>query len=485
MSLSATFYTLSKRKNSTKQPTGTGTVLSVDLKSGTSYISPTFLLNISGTPTYNYLQFEGCYYFIKDKVSIRNNLWELVCEVDALATVKTEILNTHAYVLYDNTANTQIPDNRIPIKTTATVSANTVTCPFVPDSGCYILSLTGAHDTTGIYKTDSSGLAALIDDMQHIEDNIFEFSSLTPPTFPTAPTGGSVEDYLNFVGDCLGWVGDWIKYAIDCAVCPISQFFGSGNIPQNIRECRFIPFNVGTTGGSQTIYLGSFKTLSSLAKLNTKTVHRTVSVSIPWPASDYRRRSPYTELYLYLPYIGMTRLSSENLVGINSLTVAYTLGLLDGSMIVTVSAGSEILGQYSANVASSVPVGWSNINIPRAAQSVIAGVAAAYAGSPVAAGMAALNFGDSVTPNYTCVGGLDGVAGIATNQNITCYSVFHDTVVAPNTEQATIGSPSMCPKALTSLTGYCQCLDAHVEGAYPSVILDMVDSYLNNGFFIE
>ena len=233
MSLSATFYTLSKRKNSTKQPTGTGTVLSVDLKSGTSFISPTFLLNISGTPTYNYLQFEGWYYFIKDKVSVRNNLWELQCEVDALATAKTEILNTHAYVLYDNTTNSQIPDNRIPMKTTATVSANSVACPFEPDSGCYILSLTGSHDTTGIYKTDSNGLADLVDDVQHIEDNIFEFSSYTKPTAPTAPTGGTIEDYVEYVGEFLGYLGDWIWYAMQCAMCPIAQLFGSGNIPQN------------------------------------------------------------------------------------------------------------------------------------------------------------------------------------------------------------------------------------------------------------
>lgn len=99
--------------------------------------------------------------------------------------------------------------------------------------------------------------------------------------------------------------------------------------------------------------------------------------------------------------------------------------------------------------------------------------------------MAALNFGDSVTPNFSCVGGLDGVAGIATNQNITCYSVFHDTVVAPNTELQAVGSPTMAPKALSALTGYCQCSGAHVEGDFPSIILDQVDAYLNSGFFIE
>ena len=484
---SAEFFKLSKRKNSTKQPTGSGTSYSVVLKSGTSYISPTLLLNNSGKPDYNYCIFEGWYYFVTDIISVRNDLWEVVCKVDAMATAKSAILNTHAYVLYDTVSNTEIPDNRIPLKTTKVVQANTAACPFVPDGGCYILSLTGSNGSTGVYKVSSGELAALVDDIQDIEDNIFDFNGITPPTPPTPPTGSNqIPDWLSYIGDVLGFVADYIQYSIDCAVRPISQFFGSGNIPENIRECKFIPFNVGTTTPQSPIYLGSFITqIGSLGKLNTDTVHRTTSVSIPWQASDYRRRSPYTDLYLYLPYIGMTKLSSENLVGQSTIDVAYTLGLRDGSLIVTVSSGSEIIGQYSGNVAASVPVGVSNLNIAKAAQSIIMGAAAVATKSIGAIGMAALNFGDSVTPNFSCVGGLDGVAGIATNQNITCYSVFHDTVVAPNTELQAVGSPTMAPKALSSLTGYCQCSGAHVEADFPSIILDQVDAYLNSGFFIE
>ena len=492
--MSRTFYfgNVTKRKNSTLQGTITNT-FSVLFKNPCSLDNPTLTLKYSGDFDYNVAKYvtsdtppKTYYYFVVDKKALHNDMWEVSLELDVLATYKTEILGSTAYVLYDSVANTELVDNRLPMKTTGTVLARMTTCPFVPDGGCYILSLTGSNNTTGIYKTDSVGLAALVDDLQHIKDNMFDFSHLTPPSWPSAPTiGDGVEAFLDYIADCLGWVGDWIDYAIQAAVHPIAQFMGSGNIPENIRECRFIPFDVGTTGGAQLIYLGSFETQVSLAKLTTKTVHRTVSVSIPWQVNDYRRRSPYTELYLYLPYIGMTRLSTENLIGINSLTVAYTLGMYDGNMIVTVTGGSEVIGQYSCNVAASVPVGFSNINIPKAAQSLIAGVAAAYAGTPAAAGMAALNFADSVTPNYSCIGGLDGIAGTATNQNITCYSIFHDTIVPPNSQIATIGAPTMSPKALSGLTGYCQCLDAHVALDADAPIMDKVDSYLNSGFFIE
>ena len=480
------FGVLSKRRNSTKQPTSLSDVRTVNLKAPTSQDNPVFL--VTGNDfNYNYCEWDGKYYFIDDIVSVHNDLMEVHCVMDVLATYKSEILSTTAYVLYDSVANTELPDNRLPIKTTKSVQASTAACPFVPDGGCYILSITGSNGSTGVYKVDENQLSDLIDDLQDIEDNIFDFNGITPPTPPSAPGGTpSIEDWLEYIGEVLGFVADYARYAIECAVRPMSQFFGSGDIPQNIRECKFIPFNVGITVPQSPIYLGSFLTqIGSLGKLNTDTVHRTASVNIPWQANDYRRRSPYTDVYLYLPYIGMTKLSSENLVGQSTIDVAYTLGMRDGTLIVTVSSGSEIIGQYSGNVAASVPVGVSNLNISKAAQSLIMGAAAVATKSVGAVGMAALNFGDSVTPNFSCVGGLDGVAGTATNQNITCYTVFHDTIAAPNQNLQTIGSPTMCSKSLATLTGYCQCMDAHVEAAATAEELSAIDTLLNSGFYIE
>ena len=264
---------------------------------------------------------------------------------------------------------------------------------------------------------------------------------------------------------------------------------------QNIRECRFIPFNVGITSALQDIYLGTFKTGQQLGKLNSDTVHRTVSVDIPWPTevisgqtvaiTDYRRRSPYTELYLYLPYIGMTKLSSENLAGQSSITVDYTLALRDGGLICTVSSGGEILGQFNGNVGASVPVGISNISLPQAAQALIATAASVATDSLAAFGMASIQYANAVTPNFTCIGGLDGLAATGANQNITCYTVYHDTIAPPNQNLQVIGSPTMHSKSLSSLTGYCQCVDAHVEAPAMGGELESIDNYLNTGFFIE
>lgn len=466
---------VSKRKNSTLQPS-LGASFDVLLKTPTSLHTPTFTIN-AGSFDYNYLKWGDRYYFVTDVVSRNNNLWEVSAVVDVLATYKSEILNTTAYVLYDSVPNTELPDNRLPMKTTKTVSAATAACPFVPDGGCYILSITGSNNSTGVYKCTEAELAALIDDVAFIYDNLWAPDPRNPK--PVKPSGShNLWDWFEYLATTCAWI-------FEALWSPISQAFGSGHIPENLRDCRFIPFNVGVPTGQIPIYLGTFLTQQSLGKLSTETVHRTATVNIPWQATDYRRRSPYTEIYLYLPYIGMVKLSSENLTGQSSLSVAYTLALRDGSMICTVTSGSEIIGQYSGNVGASVPVGISNVNLPKAAQSVISGVANAAAKNYGGVGMSALNFGDAITPNFTCIGGLDGIAAIGANQNITCYTVYHDTIAAPNSALATIGAPSMCPKSLGSLTGYCQCLDAHVAAAAESQELDEIDAFLNSGFYIE
>lgn len=482
MSIAIKLGTFSKRINSTKQPTLSGfTSFDCLLKESTSVDNPTFILEASDLEGFNYASWDSRYYFVSSIKSVRNNIWEVSCNLDVLATYKSYILATTAYIIYDSVANTEIPDNRLPMKTSKTVQTSTAACPFVPDGGCFILSLTGSHGTTGVYKVSESQLAALIDDISEIWDNFFNYPNA--PQKPNVPNYGSdftenISLAVRYWADDFMWYVEYIKQAI-------CQFFGSGNIAENIRECKFIPFNVGTTGGGGTIYLGTFETQQSLGKLNTETVHRSTSVSIPWQASDYRRRSPYTEIYLYLPYIGMVRLSSENLAGQSSISVDYTLALRDGSMICTVSSGGEILGQYSGNVGASVPVGVSNINLPKAAQSVIAGATAVASKNLGGVGMAALNFGESLTPNFSCIGGLDGIAAIGANQNITCYTVFHDTIDAPNSSLQVIGSPSMCPKALSGLTGFCQCMDAHVEAPAMDNELEQIDNFLNSGFFIE
>ena len=476
MSITVSFTSDSKRENSTKQLTMSATH-DCTFKNGCSMLNPTLLLELETTtfPNYTAFKIENRYYNITDVRSVRNNLFEVSGEVDVLATYKSNILATTAYVIYDSTNNTELPDNRLPMKTTKSVQASTATFPFALSLGTYILSLTGSNGCTGIYRASESEIRALIDDVNNILDNFF------PPSTPPDPS-----TYPNTITGMMTYWGDNFAYFNQRLKTAISNFFGSGNIPENIRECKYLPFTVGANGfHADPLYLGTFKTSVDLYQLANNTEYGEAVVSIPWQASDYRRRSPYTEIYLYLPYIGMVKLSSENLIGQNSITVGYALAIRNGEIVCKVKSGDEVLGEYSGNVGVEVPIGFSNTPLPKASQAVISGAASAISKNPIGTGMAAIAFGDAITPNYTCIGGLDGLASTALNQNIVCYTVFHDTIVAPNSELQTIGSPTMSPKPLATLTNYVQTMSASVDGAMTTDERTKLNNLLDAGIFIE
>ena len=157
---SAHFYTLAKRHNSTLQPTGTGTVIDVYLKGGSDILTPVFTINNSGIPSYNYLLFEGRFYFITGVKSVREDLWEISAAVDVLATYKGIIQATSAYVTYYAYNNIQIADRRLSVQATQTTSSNSGSFGFLGKSYCFALTVIG-EDRTATYLLSEAQIEEL------------------------------------------------------------------------------------------------------------------------------------------------------------------------------------------------------------------------------------------------------------------------------------------------------------------------------------
>ena len=102
-------YSFEKKKNSTKQPliSSATTLTSVQLKDETSIMNPVLLVNPSNSALpspfvpsgFNYANIPsfGRYYYISDW-TWKNGIWECTLNVDVLASFKTAIGNTSAYV---------------------------------------------------------------------------------------------------------------------------------------------------------------------------------------------------------------------------------------------------------------------------------------------------------------------------------------------------------------------------------------------------
>ena len=91
----------------------------------------------------------------------------------------------------------------------------------------------------------------------------------------------------------------------------------------------------------------------------------------------------------------------------------------------------------------------------------------------------------ALTRHNSCIGGIGGGAGVGLDLDLKCFTVAHPTNVNPADMKDTMGLPTMKPMSLATLTGFCQCSNAHVDAPATAGELDAIDYYLNSGFFIE
>lgn len=470
MALTAVFYNFSKRQNSTKVPAGiAGTSFNVVLKNPTSMNAPVFTLN-ADTFSFNYCSFNGAYYFVTDVVSVRNDIWEIHCTKDVLATYRTEILNSQAYVLYDTSANTEIVDSRLAIKSTPTVDSAQTEITQLDGAGVYALCVVGKYSTDTWIIPDTTALLDVID--------IRAMGILTPQLPPTQPS-----------------VIEQIKVSIDYLNEVFAQLLSSGKAPDCIRSCRWIPWNISGDSNTDPIFLGNFQTNVSGSRVETPNVLFTYQVTIPWQTSDWRRLSPYTQVYLYLPFIGIINIPTATIKDYDRLTVEYCVSKLTGELSVIVAGGDTGLhpiGVYQGNSGTPVPFGNSNITPAARSTGMIqaAGAIGAMATGGIAAGAAGLvglmsGMSNMMVGIPSTVGTASGGTDAGLPRYIECITVFHDTNVAPGSVAATIGTPTFAQKTLSSVSGYVQTHEFSLQADAPDQDLQRVNTYLNGGAFIE
>ena len=147
------FYYNQKRFNSTAAAPAVSFYGDCVFKNPTSLINPVIILKFSGKPAVNYFSFSDRYYWITDIISINADHWEIHGTVDALGTYRKHIQNTSAFVLYDSTANTQIPDSRLAIQTDCHAYTSSATMPWDFDGGqgTYFICTTGTKDNFDFY----------------------------------------------------------------------------------------------------------------------------------------------------------------------------------------------------------------------------------------------------------------------------------------------------------------------------------------------
>lgn len=477
-------YGFDKKKNSTKRPTGIGTVLTnVQLKDDTSVQSPVLVINENtpGMPvpfdpsyfTYVYIPKFTRYYFITD-IRWVCGVWEFYLTIDVLASFKTAIGNMSEYVVRsDSSFDTSISDISYPVTTNYSVNKSMI------DLG---LSMTGFY-ILGIISNSSATSEGAISYYIMTASEMANFKSyLMSETFLSA-NGLSNLTELN---------KDLVKVLY--------------NPYQYIVSCKFFPFNYPSSTGTavSSINFGwwsipqSARMISGYNVFIKQSGNFTAAAHPQASRGRYLNHVPYTEIYVMHPIIGTILLDSNKIEATNNVIITITCDSISGQAVIDITNSTRGIRLYEAvvNFAQDIPLAQINTDVIGVARTAInsignignaaisgfaaGGIPGAVAGAVAGVGEGILNTIEASVPILQS----SGVNGNKANYYFTAdfYTVFRQVV---NEDKANRGRPLCQVKTLNTLSGYIKCADAHVDISCYDIERSLITEYLQSGFYYE
>lgn len=230
------------------------------------------------------------------------------------------------------------------------------------------------------------------------------------------------------------------------------------------------------TGGTANIKLGNYDTGISSTIVTSQFIEvdmGTYTVSKYWASAlDY---NPYTEISLFLPYIGFTKLSPDDVMG-RTIHVVYKCDIITGQLnamvAVNTDTGERVLYTQTGNFSINVPVTGANYsNVYKAA--IQGSVGILTAGANIARGGAGIV--SAVSSVGSAVGGvmsskIEYQHGSSTNMSAGYLGIQKCFIIISRPNQSLakdyntfVGYPSNITSTLGSLKGFTQVESIHLE----------------------
>ena len=464
--MNVTFYSgFSKRRNSTKRPTG-GTTKSVVLKENTSLMRPAFVVS-SVTWTWNYCTAWQNYYYITDIVAEANGLFRVECELDVMATFKDSI---GAYTTLISRAasdqNYDVIDNMYPSMTRPITKRVAISNPGLYSTsraaGCYVVGVVGGNGQEFFVLTPNE---------------FFQFLSVLMPPL----TGYTLNDWLD-------------------AQITQAPAGGLASILQNIVLLKWLPLNYSLIASKldrvTSCMIGNFIVSGvSLGRLYGDTTAQILSTAITFPDRDdngargrWLYTAPFANYSVYIPPFGLISIDSSYITSAGRQLVAdimaeYISGTVTLRLYYSTSySGPKMIGVYNANISQDLKAGGSGANMISAISGAIGAIGAIATENYGALAASIASAGTSMLPQSSVVGG--GVSGPTPDLGAVWYA--YATYFEPIEENRTeLGRPLAEVKTISSLSGFVQCANAQLALAGHEEEMVKVNGILNSGFFYE
>ena len=221
-------------------------------------------------------------------------------------------------------------------------------------------------------------------------------------------------------------------------------------------------------GGQSVVTVGNIPTGVSMNKAGAQYVSvdcGTLNVNEYWGA--YLDYDPFTKAEIYLPYIGSHPLAVDDIMG-KAVHVVYHVDILSGACCAFVKCGSSVLYSFVGQCAASIPItgnDWTNVinGVMSIAASIGTMVATGGAAAPMAASAIASTAVNSMKPNVEKSGSMSGTGGMLGVQ--TPYLILtRPNQAVPKRQNEFIGYPSFITRKLSSLSGYTEIENIHLNG---------------------
>ena len=257
----------------------------------------------------------------------------------------------------------------------------------------------------------------------------------------------------------------------------------NNNPIENIISCKAIPYAI--SGTTQEITLGNVKTGVNGEKISKNFSKQTIgSVAIAEHYHNFLDYAPYTNVIIYLPYIGFKELDASLVMG-KTLRIEYTLDVITGGCLAQIYVGKIRLCEFTGNIGVDISITASNRAQVESAyinagvgvvSSAMSGNVTGAVNSIIGAATSQYHYSGTGNPSPSCVA----------STNRTCYVVIDRPQYQPlKAFNHTRGRMCCLSKTIGSLKGYTVC-DGNIDISGISATdeeKDEIVNILSTGFF--
>lgn len=254
---------------------------------------------------------------------------------------------------------------------------------------------------------------------------------------------------------------------------------------ENIISCKSIPLSLN--GATQKIILGNVDTGVNGDKVSNNFSKQNIgSIAITEKYHNFLDYAPYTNVIIYLPYVGFKELDT-NLVMSKTLSISYTVDIITGGCLCQIKSNNVKLYEFNGNMGIDIPITASNrAQVEAGYISSGIGIASSVASGNIVGAVTSLinsaesqyHYASTSSPNPMCVA----------STNRTCYVILdRPTYQTLKSFNHTRGKKCYLTKTINTLKGYTIC-DEHIDlsgiMATDSEKEELI-KILSSGFFVN